>query len=172
MPANSSTPLKLNAMKAINGVGIVIAVLLGIILGIPKGESAPPGFTETRHLFYFVIPLPVLMLCAYKRVVIDPSERRIKIAQGIWPITVRREIPFAESVEIELDAMKGRWVSYSAVLSIEGQKRPILLLADGDGDQLRAIISFAKTTGFRLKAKDGMKKFAPESVRAEMPELS
>ena len=159
-------------MKAINGVGIVIAVILAIILGIPKGENAPPGFTETQHLFYFVIPLPVLMLCAYKRVVIDPFGRRIQITKGIWPVTVRNEIPFADSAEIQLDAMKGRWVSYSALLTLQGQKRPILLLADGDEDQLRSIVNFAQSTEFRMKAKQGMKSFAPEWARAAIPELN
>jgi hypothetical protein len=171
MLPNTSAPLKLNAMKAINGVGIVIAVILGIILGIPNVEGAPPGFTETQHMFYFVIPLPVLMLCAYKRVVIDPADRRIQITKGIWPITVRNEIPFADSVEIQLDAMKGRWVSYSAFLSLDGQQRPILLLADGDENQLRSIVNFSQTTGLRLKPKQGMKSFAPDWARAAIPEL-
>jgi len=168
----ASGPLKLNSMGAVNGVGVVLAVLLGIILAIPKTKDAGPGFSDVQHLFYYVIPLPLLLILAYKRTLIDPAERRIRITKGIWPVVVQREIPYEDSAEILLDAMQlraGR--SYSAQLSLPSQKKPILILADGDEVQLQAVVDFARGAGFPLHAKKGMQKLAPDWVRAVVPDL-
>jgi len=159
-------------MKAINGPGIVIAVILAFILLLPKPkDNAAPGFSDVQHFFYYLIPLPVLMILAYKRIILDPSERRIRITKGVWPFLVPKEIPFEDSTEIQLDAMKGRWIAYAAHLSLTNQKKPILVFADGDEDQLRTILDFASHAGLRVQAKQGMKKFAPGWAREIIPEL-
>jgi len=171
MNSNPPTVLKLNAMKAINGCGVVIAVLVGFILVIPGGKGAGPGFAETQGLFYYVLPLPALMILATKRILIDPPERRIRITKGIWPFVFRNELPFEESPEIQLDATTGRWISYSALLSLPNLHKPIPILADGDEDQLRSILDFARKAGFRLRAKDGLRKFAPDLAGAIDPDI-
>jgi len=111
------------------------------------------------------------MVLAYKRILLDPFERRVRITKGIWPIVVRKEMDFEDSAEIQLDATRMRWIAYSAVLSLPGQEKPITILADGDEDQLRTILDFAGKAGVRLNAKEGMQKFAPDSIRAIVPEL-
>jgi len=158
-------------MKAFNGVGVVLAVLLAIALGIPKGKGAGVGFTETQHLFTYVIPLPALMILAYKRVSLDPSDRRIQITKGIWPFVVRTEIPFDDTVELHLDAMKGRWISYSVSISLPSQRKPVLILADGDEGQLWGILEFARSSGFGLHASERMQTLAPDWARTLVPEL-
>jgi len=160
-------------MKAFNGLGIVIATILVFILLIPHPkDNSAPGLSDLQHILYFVVPLPVLMVLAYKRIILDPSERRIRITKGIWPIIVRVEMAFDDSAEIQLDAMQMRWIAYSALLSLPGQKEPILLLADGDEDQLRTILDFARNARVQLQAKDGIRKLAPGWIQATMPELN
>ena len=160
-------------MKAFNGLGIVVALLLAFILLIPKPkDNSDPGLSDVQHLFYFVIPLPVLMILAYKRILIDPSERQIQITKGIWPVVIRKEIPFEDIVEIQFDAMKGRWISYSAQLALPSQKKPILIFADGDEEQLRTMLDFARISNFKLHTAKGMQTFAPDWVRAALPELN
>ena len=56
----SAAPLKMNVVRSINGVGIVLAVILGVILAIPNTPDAPPGFADTQHFFYYLLPIPVL----------------------------------------------------------------------------------------------------------------
>jgi hypothetical protein len=154
-------------MKAFNGIGIVLGVILDFILLVPKPrDGSAPGISDVQHLFAFAIPLPVLMILAYKRVVIDPSERRLRITKGIWPGVTHKEVGLDDSAELQLDATKGqRWTSYSAHLSLQSERKPILLFADGDENQLRSVLEFAGKAGLRLSAKQGLLEIAPDRVR-------
>jgi hypothetical protein len=170
----TSAPLKLNSMKALNGVGIVIAVLLGIILLIPKpSDGSAPGLADVQHYFTFAIPLPVLMILAYKRLRLDLAEQRLRITKGIWPFVAKVDVKLDDAAVIQVEAMNGqRWTSYTAQLVLQDQDKPILLFADGDEDQLRTIINFAGNAGLRLIAGQNLTEIGPDWARAALREHS
>ena len=173
MNAMSAAPLKMNVVRSINGVGIVLAVILGVILAIPNTPDAPPGFADTQHFFYYLLPIPVLMILSYKRVLIDPSSKCVQFTAGLLPIVFKWKIPYEDSPKVLLDAMRLKYGnSYSAEMVLPSEKKPLALLVGGDESQLREIVNFAEKAGFPMTSKKGMKQLAPAWLKPKIADLN
>lgn len=160
---------KINALREYNLVGVVVAVLTGLMTAIVFYGKTPNPDSRGQFIPFCLVfgAVAFFMVLMRSNTEIDLDRKVIRTGRGLGPIIAWKESSFSGSLSVVIGAKKGRYVDYTAELIYNGDRR-VSLLAGGGVTSLESVVNLAERIGAQIQPGPGFMELAPERVRQRL----